>query len=192
MSSEEQKDGQPVRPVWTPGFVPQDSDEEWEALDAEADAQEQAVLEEIAAARVARAKIEQKAQKRQEAEEARAAEEAERAEKEAKAAAVDEELTDEERLHRKAVRLAKKGVRLRRNFKITLAFAAIGLVYLVIGITSGNVLRMAIGAILAIAAGALAFKIRGDFTSTEASYKVAHAEYDEYMAAHPKTEEPAE
>ena len=122
-----------------------DPDEEWEALDAAAEEQEQIVLEEIAAARVEKAKIEAKGRARQEAAEKAAAEEAAKAEAAARAALPDEELSEEEVLLRRARIAARDGVQLRRTMKMGIFFAALGVVEAIFGFMGSNYLIAGVG-----------------------------------------------
>ena len=156
-----------------------DPDEEWEALDAAAEEQEQIVLEEIAAARVEKAKIEAKGRARQEAAEKAAAEEAAKAEAAARAALPDEELSEEEVLLRRARIAARDGVQLRRTMKMGIFFAALGVVEAIFGFMGSNYLIAGVGVLLAIACAVYVIVNRPRVKAAVEHFNILNAELEE-------------
>lgn len=182
-SEEEPSSVQPSTVAVDPG---EELDEEWEALDAAAEEQEQLVLEEIAAARVEKAKMEAKAKAREEALEKAAAEEAAKAEARAKAAAPEEELTEEEVLLRRARVAARDGVQLRRTMKMGIFFAALGVVEAIFGFMGGNFLVGGVGAVLAIACVVYVLVNRPRVKAAVEHFNILNAELEEYRVRNSK------
>ena len=163
------------------------ADEEWEALDAAAEESEQQVLEEIAAARVARAKMDATAKTRQEAIEAHEAEEAEKAAHAAKMIAADEDLTEEEVLHRRAVVAAQDGVQLRRSMTMSLFFTALGALEAYFGLSRGNFFLGVLGIAIAVVFLGMAVVTRKRYKTALDHFNVLNAELEEYRTVNGST-----
>lgn len=161
-------------------------DEEWEALDKAAEIEEQKVFEEVAAAKVERAKIEARHLERERQLNEAAAKELERERKAEKAALPEEDLTEEERLLRRAQVAARDGVQLRRTAKMSIFFTALGLVDVLVGVLRQNLFVIGVGVVLFVFCFAYYMKVRPRLKAAVEHFDILNAELEEYRAKNPK------
>ncbi len=164
----------------------EETDEEWEALDAAAEAEEQKVFEEVAAAKVERAKIEARHLERERQMQEAAAKELERERKAEKDATPEEELSEEERLLRRAHVAACDGVQLRRTSKMSLFFMALGIVEVAFGFMRQNMFVVGVGIILFVFCLTFYIKLRPRLKAAVEHFDILNAELEEYRIKNPK------
>lgn len=167
----------------------EETDEEWEALDAAAEVEEQKVFEEVAAAKVERAKIEARHLERERQMQEAAAKEAERERRAEKAAAPEEDLSEEERLLRRAQVAARDGVQLRRTAKMSLFFTALGVVEILFGLMRQNMLVTGVGIVLLVFCLTFYIKLRPRLKAAVEHFDILNAELEEYRIKNPKPEQ---
>lgn len=167
-------------------------DEEWEELDRAAELEEQKVFEEVAAAKVERAKIEARHMERERQMNEATAKEQERERKAAKAAAADEDLTEEELLLRRARVSARDGVQLRRTATMAIFFAALGVVEAIFGFMRSNIIVAVVGIALVVFCLAYYLRLRPRVKAAVEHFEILNAELEEYRIKNPKTQEGAE
>lgn len=167
----------------------EETDEEWEALDAAAEVEEQKIFEEVAAAKVERAKIEARHLERERQMQEAVAKEAERERKAEKDAMAEEDLSEEERLLRRAHVAALDGVQLRRTSKMSLFFMALGVVEAVFGFMRENMFVSGVGIVLFVFCLAFYIKLRPRLKAVIEHFEILNAELEEYRTKNPKPEQ---
>lgn len=170
----------------------EETDEEWEALDKAAELEEQKVFEEVAAAKVERAKIEARHLERERQLQEAAAKELERERKAEKAATPEEDLSEEDRLLRRAQVAARDGVQLRRTAKMSIFFTALGVVDVLVGVMRQNLFVIGIGVVLFIFCLMYYLKVRPRLKAAIEHFDILNAELEEYRAKNPKPEQAGE
>ncbi len=167
-------------------------DEEWEALDRAAELEEQKVFEEVAAAKVERAKIEARHLEREKRMHEAAAKEAARERRAAKAAAADEDLTEEERLLRRAQVAARDGVQLRRTSTMAIFFAALGIVEGMFGLMRSNMVVAVVGVVLVAFCLIYYLSLRPRVKAAVEHFEILNAELEEYRTKNAATQDQAD
>lgn len=170
----------------------EETDEEWEALDKAAEIEEQKVFEEVAAAKVERAKIEARHLERERQLQEAAAKEIERERKAEKAAIPEEDLTEEERLLRRAQVAARDGVQLRRTAKMSIFFTTLGVVDVLVGVLRQNLFVIGVGVVLFIFCLTYYMKVRPRLKAAVEHFDILNAELEEYRTKNPKPEQAEE
>ncbi len=162
--------------------------EEWARLDAEAEAEERRVIAELAGAQAVKARMDQrqerKEQERKQAEQ-KEADAAKRAEMRAKA---DDELSEGERVLRRAQNAARDTVQLRRTMRMAVVLAVLGLVDVGIGAYLGKELLAVLGIACAVACCVFMLATRPRYAAAKQDYDLRAAELVEYKALHPEEE----
>lgn len=163
-------------------------DEEWARLDAQAEEDERRVIAELAGAQAVKARMDQrqerKEQERKQAEK-KEADAAKRAEMRSKA---DDELSEGERVLRRAQNAARDAVQLRRTIRMAACLAVLGLVDVGIGVYLSKELLAVLGIACAVACGAFMLSMRSRYTAAKQNYDLRAAELVEYKALHPEEE----
>ena len=165
-----------------------ETDDDWDELDRAAELEEQKVFAEVAAAKVERAKIEARHLERERQMREAAAKELKREQRSAKtsnASVKEEDLTEEERLLRRAQVAARDGVQLRRTATMAVFLAALGVVEGLFGFLRSNMAVAAVGVILVVFCLAYYLKLRPRVKAAVEHFEILNAELEEYRANNP-------
>lgn len=161
-------------------------EDEWARFEEGAAAAEEAVFAQAPAARIAKAKMEQRQKNIAEAQAKQQEKLQEQAEREYVLKTPEEELGEGDRIRKAAARAARDAVQVRRNRNMAIGFCFLALAYGAYGVSSAQVLAMAAGFVCLVACIVFSCILSGRYKKAKAEFDVKNAELDEYENAHPK------
>lgn len=161
-------------------------EDEWERFEEGAAAAEEAVFAQAPAARMAKAKMEQRQKNIAEAQAKQQEKLQEQAEREYVLKTPEDELSEGDRIRKAAARAARNAVQVRRNRNMAVGFCFLALAYGVYGVSSAQVLAMAAGFVCLVACIAFSCILSGRYKKAKVEFDVKNAKLDEYENAHPE------
>lgn len=161
-------------------------EDEWERFEEGAAAAEEAVFAQVPAARMAKAKMEQRQKNIAEAQVKQQEKLQEQAEREYVLNTPEEELGEGDRIRKAAARAARDAVQVRRNRNMAVGFCFLALAYGAYGVSSAQVLATAAGFVCFVACVVFSCILSKRYKKAKTEFDEKNAVLDEYENAHPE------